>query len=92
MRSLVLFCAFAFLTLTAHAQPRRKAAPPPPPPPPPAAPATTIGTFPVGAPPPPEVNTSGQPMADSPLLQRETEIRRGMHFEAFLDAQATFGK
>jgi len=86
MRSMILLCtvfwALAFVATAAHAQPRKKSAPPPPPP----AAHETV-SLPAGTPPVPEMNTTGMPTADQPLLTRETEVRRGLHFEAFVDAQ-----
>jgi hypothetical protein len=82
--SLITAGAIALVALSVQAQPRKKGTPPPPPPV--AAPAPAPALQP-GVPPAPAVNSQGQPVADQPLLTRETEVRRALHFEAFIDGE-----
>lgn len=79
MRSLLV--ALLLIGSISQAQPARRRGNPPPPPPPP--PPTQQAEQP---PPPPPVSPQ-EMTSDQPLINAPTEIRHGLHFEAFLDAE-----
>ncbi len=88
MQSKLLLCALALVvSTTAFAQPRPKRGAPPPPPPPP--PREAPAPLPPGNPPPADLSAVGAPASNEPLLQKETELRRGFHFEGFAEPQVT---
>jgi hypothetical protein len=75
-KSVLAFCVLGLVAVTAHAQPKPKKKGPPPAP-------TLPQEAPIGTP----AANNDMKTSDQPLLAKETEVRRGFHFEAFIDAE-----